>query len=252
MTNQSSSNETYHFNFDMTGNSVVATQAQHFAIQAMEGGTVIFWQTDQKADGEKTVPYCFRDDAFYNTATLNYAAEDFATLISSFNLDPNGIAVFGPQPGGLMLATAVGIQLSTYHTGPVSVACSLTVGAEVALYGADMRDKNVILLDYVADYEKLSQAAELIRMAGGTIAACVVIFDGQERIAGSDEDSNMSAAQKFEDTYGIKVHALCCLNEVISTFEILLFLTHPHEDKTLHRAILNRLLQYREKHCVRP
>jgi orotate phosphoribosyltransferase len=185
--------------------------------------------------GRKT-PYFFNAGDFYSSKALAQLGHYYANmLIRKFgagntdndlnDLLPDAV-LFGPAYKGIGIVYTVATILGEVYNIPVDVAYNRKEakdhGEGGLLVGANMKDRNVIMLEDVVTTNKAKyEAAELIADAGGNLIGCGIAFDRQEK--GVTEDGQMtehSAAQEFMRKLGVPMFSIATLSDMITAFDM--------------------------------
>lgn len=210
----------------------VPSFAEQFVEHALNFGAFEFIPEGRKLKNGRISPYFFNSGKFDSGRSLNKLTPAYARVIRD-RFQENGNFTFdilyGPPYKGTMLAPAVAAALETMMSnfsgcGPFRFCSSRKEtkdhGEGGLLIGAAIRpgDHVLIIDDVITDGETKKQAVKFIREQGGEPVGLVNAFDRQEKgyDREHDVDQKLSAAQEFEQEYGIPVVAIATLNDLIN------------------------------------
>lgn len=171
----------------------------------------------------------------------------FASLLSvvlvrrTHGFESEAEIVFGPAYKGIPLTVAVALVCGDGVGFAFNRKEEKTHGDGGMIVGAPLAGKKVVVVDDVMTTGTSSgEAVEIVRAHGGTVIACVIAFDWQER----GNESGLFAVQEFQRKYDIHVHAAATLNGLIATLE-----KNPVDcgDDTIGE-ILEEIIQYQAQY----
>lgn len=171
----------------------------------------------------RSSPYFYNAGLYNSGLLLNAIGLSYAMKIMSLKSQLRFDVLFGPAYKGIPLATITAVELArldplTY--GSVGVAYNRkevkTHGEGGEIVGVPLKDKRVLILDDVITAgTAIRQSIELIQKQGGTFVGVVVNLDRQEKAP----DSDLSAIQLLEADFGVKVHPVICLTDIIASMK---------------------------------
>ena len=167
-------------------------------------------------------PYFFNAGLFNRGALLGQLATHYANLIirtMPADFRPDNFMLYGPAYKGIALAAATAVQLCAHGMNiPYAFHRKETknYGEGGDLIGAELRGNVVILDDVITAGTAVGQAVSLIRAAGAKPGAVIIALDRLE-MAGADERT--SAVQQTARQYGVPVHSLLNLHDLIHYLE---------------------------------
>ncbi|MFT3807747.1 orotate phosphoribosyltransferase [Arenimonas sp.] len=180
-------------------------------------------------------PYFFNAGLFDSGGALARLGECYADALERAGLEFD--MLFGPAYKGIPLATALSVALAA-RGRDVPVAFNRKEakahGEGGTLIGAPVRGRVLIVDDVITAGTAIREALEIIRSAGGEPCGVVIALDRQER----GQTGTRSAAQEVTAEFGLPVHAVAGLNE-------LLLMADDHADVGAHKAAL---LAYRARY----
>jgi orotate phosphoribosyltransferase len=161
-------------------------------------------------------PYFFNTGLFDSGAKLARLGEFYAQAILH-----RGIAadvLYGPAYKGIPLACATAIALSRATGADAPFAFNRKEakdhGEGGALVGAPLRGSALILDDVITAGTSVRESVEIIRAQGARPCGVLIALDRQEKGQGG-----LSAAQEVAELYGIPVHAIVNLGDILEFLE---------------------------------
>ena len=180
-------------------------------------------------------PYFFNAGLFDSGGALARLAECYADA-----LEQSGLAfdmLFGPAYKGIPLATALSVALTARGRDfPVAFNRkeAKAHGEGGTLIGAPIQGRVLIVDDVITAGTAIRESLDIIRSAGGEPCGVLIALDRQER----GQAGTRSAAQEVTAEFGLPVHAVAGLNE-------LLLMADERADVSAHKAAL---LAYRARY----
>lgn len=164
-------------------------------------------------------PYFFNVGVFARGSQLSRLAQHYARVI--VERVPYPFMLYGPAYKGIPLAAATALKLADDHGLDVAYAFNRKEakghGEGGSLIGAPLRGQVVIVDDVITAGTSIRQAVAAIRAADATPHCAVIALDRQE-VADSGP-GNHSATQQMEKEYGIPIHAIIALADLIDYLE---------------------------------
>jgi orotate phosphoribosyltransferase len=169
-------------------------------------------------------PYFFNAGLFDSGTALAALGRCYAERLADSQL--NFDVLFGPAYKGIPLATAAAIALAAQGVD-VPVAFNRkevkSHGEGGQLIGANMRDKNVLIIDDVMTAgTAIREAIDIIQQAGGKPCGVLIALDRQER----GQTGTQSAAQEVAETFQLPVLSIAGLSELLQFAEEEAALSH--------------------------
>lgn len=203
----------------MTARQETVRQFIEFALQR---GALSFGDFTTKA-GRRS-PYFFNTGRFDSGASVGALGRFYARTLAAAERD--GLAydmLFGPAYKGITLAAATAMALADLPpaAGGRDVGFAYnrkeakTHGESGLLVGAPLVGRVVIIDDVLTDGASKREAVEIIRAAGAEPVAVLIAMDRMERRDDTGA-SRTSAVQAFESEYGIPVHAIANLDDLMT------------------------------------
>ncbi|NEV61573.1 orotate phosphoribosyltransferase [Thiorhodococcus minor] len=182
-------------------------------------------------------PYFFNAGLFNTGGRLARLAEAYAAAIQT-----SGIAfdvLYGPAYKGIPLAASTAMALATQHGRETPYAFNRKEakdhGEGGAIVGTKLAGCVLIIDDVITAGTSVRESVEIIRAAGAEPAGVVIALDRQER--GRDA---RSAVQEVQDTYGMPVHSILTLTDLIA------YLDESGDDA----GLVERMQDYRSRYGV--
>ncbi|WP_417549640.1 orotate phosphoribosyltransferase [Methylophaga sp.] len=185
---------------------------QHAFIEfALETGVLRFGEFTLKSG--RLSPYFFNSGLFKSGATLARLGRFYAQAISESDLDYD--VLFGPAYKGIPLASTTVVALADQHNRDVPYVFNRKEkkdhGEGGQLVGAELKGKVLIIDDVISAGTSVGESVDIILAAGAEPAGVIIALDRQERGQGE-----LSAIQQVEQTHGIPVVSIICLNDLLS------------------------------------
>lgn len=161
----------------------------------------------------RTSPYFFNAGRFDSGAALGELGECYADA-----LEESGLAfdmLFGPAYKGIPLATALAVALARRGRDlPLAFNRkeAKAHGEGGVLIGAPVQGRVLIVDDVITAGTAIRESIETIRAAGGQPCGVLIALDRQER----GQTGQRSAAQEVSAEFGLPVHAIAGLDELLA------------------------------------
>ena len=170
---------------------------------------------DFKTKAGRLSPYFFNSGLFSDGASLaalgRYYAQ--AILASTLKID----TLFGPAYKGITLAAATAVALAEMgHNLPFCFNRKEAKdhGEGGLIVGAPLKGNVLIIDDVITDGASKRESVEMIRAAGATPVGVLIALDRQE--LGAKPGATLSAAQEFNQMYGVPVIAVATLADILA------------------------------------
>jgi orotate phosphoribosyltransferase len=161
-------------------------------------------------------PYFFNAGLFSSGLRLARLARAYAHGIQA-----SGIAfdvLYGPAYKGIPLAAATAVLLATEHGRDTPYAFNRKEakdhGEGGLIVGSPLSGRILVIDDVITAGTSVRESVEIIRAAGATPAGVVIALDRQERGQGE-----RSAVQEVEEGFGLPVHSLLTMADLILYLE---------------------------------
>ncbi len=211
---------------------------QQFVDFAIRQNALCFGEFKTKAG--RLSPYFFNSGLFSDGLALRELTRFYAqaALASGLKID----TLFGPAYKGITLAAGTAMALAEMgHNLPFCFNRKEAKdhGEGGLIVGAPLKGNVLIIDDVITDGASKRESVEMIRAAGATPVGVLIALDRQE--TGAKEGNTLSAAQEFNQTYGVPVIAVATLSDIIA----LLVQRGGESDK------LNKIQAYRQLYGAR-
>ena len=163
----------------------------------------------------KKSPYFFNVGAFFEQGYIDKLADLYSELIleSSISFD----VIFGPAYKGIPLAAAISASLAVKTDKPVPFAFDRKEEKKHGEGGqivGELKNKKILIVDDVLTAgTALRQSIELIIDAGGSLSACVVALDREEKIEGR------IARDRLLEEYKINILSIAQISNLVGYLE---------------------------------
>ncbi len=185
-------------------------------------------------------PYFFNSGAFSMGESLDKLLLAYAEALYPYLYTWDLPVMFGPAYKGTLLVPALALTLWREYDMRVYFASKRKEakdhGEGGTLIGTPLRGQRVMIVDdVISDGASKREAVEFIRREGGVLAGCVIAFDRKEK----GEETNLSAAEQFEQEYQVPLIAAATVDDLISV------LKDDH-----HLEMLDALVAYQQQYGV--
>ena len=180
---------------------------------AMESKSLLLGDFTLKS-GKKS-PYFFNVGAFFEHGYIDKLADLYSELIleSSISFD----VIFGPAYKGIPLAAAISASLAVKTDKPVPFAFDRKEEKKHGEGGqivGELKNKKILIVDDVLTAgTALIQSIEIIIGAGGSLSACVVALDREEKIEGR------IARDRLLEEYKINILSIAQISNLVGYLE---------------------------------
>lgn len=158
-------------------------------------------------------PYFFNAGQFNTGARLAGLGRFYADAIVSSGVEFD--VLLGPAYKGIPIAAATAVQLAERHGRDVPWAFNRKEakdhGEGGLIVGTPLAGRILLVDDVITSGAAIREVMELVAASPGTLAGVVVSVDRQERGQGA-----LSAIQQVERDYGVPVHAIVTLDDVLA------------------------------------
>ncbi|MBT4522060.1 MAG: orotate phosphoribosyltransferase [Halieaceae bacterium] len=164
----------------------------------------------------RTSPYFFNAGAFSSGAALAVLGRCYASSIIESGLQFD--MLLGPAYKGIPLAVATAIAMADNHGLDVPFAYNRkeakTHGEGGILVGAPLKGRVLVVDDVITAGTAVREVIAMIEGTGAELAGVVIGLNRQERGVGE-----LSAVQEIEQSYGVDVLSITCMDHIISHLE---------------------------------
>jgi len=166
----------------------------------------------------RSSPYFFNAGLFNTGSAQAKLCSAYAARIAGCKLEFD--VIFGPAYKGIALAAGVAAALYTEYGLDYGYAYNRKEvkdhGEGGSLVGADVAGKRCLLIDDVISAgTAIREAKEILDAAKAELAGVVVALDRQERTGKDDSLSELSAIQSVQAEFGVPVHGIVCLDDLL-------------------------------------
>ncbi|MCG5499228.1 orotate phosphoribosyltransferase [Ectothiorhodospira lacustris] len=208
------------------------TYRTQFLQFCLERGVLRFGSFTLKSG--RTSPYFFNAGLFNTGRDLARLGAFYARTLVESNAQVD--MLFGPAYKGIPLVAATAVSLAQEHDHDYPYCFNRKEakdhGEGGTLVGAPLSGRVMIVDDVITAGTAIRESVEIIKAAGAEPAGVLIALDRQERGRGA-----LSAIQEVERDYGLQVHAIASLSDLIVFLEDL-------PDMAQHRAAVQA---YREE-----
>lgn len=195
---------------------------RHFIDFALKGQALAFGEFTTKA-GRRS-PYFFNTGRFDHGGAVGELGRFYAKTLVAAERE-QGLRydmLFGPAYKGITLAatTAIALAAMPASDGGRDIGFAYnrkeakTHGEAGMLVGSPLAGRVVIIDDVLTDGASKRESVDIIRAAGAEPVAVLIAMDRMECRDDTDP-SRASAVQTFEAEYGIPVHAIADLDDLM-------------------------------------
>jgi orotate phosphoribosyltransferase len=187
---------------------------KHFIRLAIQYQVLRFGEFTLKSG--RVSPYFFNAGLFNTGHALSELGKSYAAALVAQQLDYD--VLFGPAYKGIPLVATLAVALSVSHGIDKPYAFNRKEakdhGEGGSIVGAVLKGKVLIVDDVITAGTAIREAVDIIRVQGGTASAVLIALDRQEK-----GKAEKSAVQEVQDDYGIAVHSIITLTDLIDYLE---------------------------------
>lgn len=211
---------------------------QQFVEFAIGQNALCFGEFKTKAG--RLSPYFFNSGLFSDGLALRELTKFYAqaALASGLKID----MLFGPAYKGITLAAGMAVALAELgHNLPFCFNRKEAKdhGEGGLIVGTPLKGNVLIVDDVITDGASKRESVEMIRAAGARPIGVLIALDRQE--TGAKAGSTKSAAQEFNQMYGVPVISVATLEDIVT------FLENPARGEVEHDK-LTKIRAYREQY----
>ena len=163
----------------------------------------------------KKSPYFFNIGSFFSEGCIDGLAALYSDLIISNGLEFD--VIFGPAYKGIPLAAAISASLAVKTGKPVPFAFDRKEEKKHGEGGqivGELKNKKILIVDDVLTAgTALKRSIEIIIGAGGSLSACVVALDREEKIEGR------IARDRLLEEYKINILSIAQISNLVEYLE---------------------------------
>lgn len=183
---------------------------KEFISLALEVGALRFGQFELKSG--RISPYFFNSGMFSTGKAAALLARCYAAAAVESQLVFT--TIFGPAYKGIPLAALTAAAISDDYDRDIPYSFNRKEakahGEGGNIVGSSVTDKTLIVDDVITAGTAIREALEIIDSAGGRPAGVLLALDRQEKGTGE-----LSAVQELEQQYGLPVHSIIRLEDLI-------------------------------------
>lgn len=213
----------------------MSTETASFIELALASRVLQFGEFTLKSG--RVSPYFFNAGLFQDGAALSALGEFYAQRMVNSGLHFD--VLFGPPYKGIPLVSTMAVALARDHGVSMPYAYARKEvkdhGEGGQLVGAPLKGRVLIVDDVVTAGTAANEAIQMIRAAGAEPAGILVAIDRQER----GTDSELSAVQTLETTYGIPVLSIVNFVQIVE-----------YARQFQSEADVQRMLTYRDTYGI--
>ncbi len=230
------------------------SQSHEFIRFAVEAGVLKFG--DFKTKAGRLSPYFFNAGLFHDGSALGRLAGFYADRLLQAEADLAGPAggaaapasrfdmLFGPAYKGIALASATAVALAARGRNlpfAFNRKEAKDHGEGGSVIGAPLAGRVVIVDDVISAGTSVAESVTLIKAHGAEPAAVLIALDRMERGGDAVNVTGTSAVQQVRDRYGLPVHAIATLDDLLG------YLEKQQEGDESHTAHRTRIADYRSR-----
>lgn len=164
-------------------------------------------------------PYFFNAGLLSSGKALDMLSKGYAQILANELKNTESPTIFGAAYKGIPFVATTAQTLWQFHDIDAAWGYNRkeakTHGEGGNLVGADLTGKSVWVIDDVMTAgTAVREVVEILKNAGANLAGIVIALDRKER--GRDE---RSAVQQINDDFGVPVHALVDIDDIIAFLE---------------------------------
>ena len=161
-------------------------------------------------------PYFFNTGLFNTGAALAQLGRAYAQAVVDWGIGFD--MLFGPAYKGIPLVAATAVALAERHERDVPIAFNRKEakdhGEGGRVVGAPLSGRVLVLDDVISAGTSVRESVDLIESSGARVAGVCIALDRQERGTGPQ-----SAVAEVEQRFGIPVHSIVALDQLITWLE---------------------------------
>jgi orotate phosphoribosyltransferase len=182
-------------------------------------------------------PYFFNAGLFNDGKSLAKLGRFYAETLEDSGCDYD--VLFGPAYKGIPLVSATAVALYNIFSKDAPFTYNRKEakdhGEGGVLVGSPLQGRVMVIDDVITAGTAIRECIDIIKNAGAELKGVIVAVDRQEK-----GNSNLSAIQELEKSYGIIVKSIVKLDDVIE------FLREEHFDG----ALIQRIQDYRKQYGI--
>ncbi|MBC7984643.1 MAG: orotate phosphoribosyltransferase [Candidatus Obscuribacterales bacterium] len=190
------------------------TSPNSFITLCLDLGVLRFGEFKLKSG--RVSPYFFNAGLFNTSRAIANLGRHYADAITQCVIQFD--MLFGPAYKGIPLVTATAVALADSHSRDLPWAFNRKEakahGEGGNIVGAPLKGRVLIVDDVITAGTAIRESIDIIRAAGAEPAGVVLALDRQERGQG-----DLSAVQEVEQTFGLPVHSIIKLADLITHLE---------------------------------
>lgn len=157
-------------------------------------------------------PYFFNAGLFNTGGALAELGRNYAQALVEQGLEYD--ILFGPAYKGIPLVSTLAIALAEYHQQDKPYAFNRKEAKDHGeggnIVGAELKGRVLIVDDVITAGTAIREAVDIIKAQGADASAVLIALDRQEK-----GQSDLSAIQEVQRDYGISVHSIITMNDLI-------------------------------------
>lgn len=213
-----------------------------------ENRIITFSDEGFKLKSGRISPYFANFGSFNTGKLLNDLSRFYAEKIISERLNTFDV-LFGPAYKGIPLVSATSVSLSYLSGRSDGYPWAFNRkemkdhGEGGSIVGAPLGGQRVLIIDDVITAgTAIGEAIEIIRANDGIPIGVVIAFDRMER----GKDGSLSAVQEVREKYGIPVHPIATLDDLLSYIDMF----PPENGDDPFGEIAERIRTYQKEYGV--
>ena len=191
-------------------------------------------------------PYFFNAGLFNTGRLVSELGAAYARMVAEeIMAGDSGFMLYGPAYKGISLAAVTAAKLLDNHDLDVPFAFNRKEAKDHGeggnIIGAPLQGRVIIIDDVITAGTSVGESVEIIRSAGAQPAAVAIAVDRQERAG----NAGQSAVQSVENDYGMPVHAIITLKDLIDHLDDAKVQGHGPD-----QSHLDAVVSYRDRYGV--